>query len=79
MPYPKFDRDKLHIENLEKRKNKVYIEKDHILPTHRPENLSERGHLLVAKTAGRIRGSFGTVKYLLLSGGKPQDDGTLST
>jgi hypothetical protein len=30
MPYPKFDRNKLDIKRLADRKNKVYIERDHI-------------------------------------------------
>jgi hypothetical protein len=55
MPYPKLDRDLLAIKKLDDRKNKVYIEKDSIPVTHKPENLSETGRKLIEKTAGRIR------------------------
>jgi hypothetical protein len=30
MPYPKFDRNLLDVKQLANRKNKVYIERDHI-------------------------------------------------
>ncbi len=55
MPYPKLDRDLLAIKKLVDRKNKVYIEKDHIPVTQKPENLSELGKKLTNKTAERIR------------------------
>lgn len=55
MPYPKLNRDLLSIKKLDDRKNKVYIEKDSIPVTHKPENLSEKGRELIEKTAGRIR------------------------
>ena len=40
MPYPKFDRDKLDVKRLADRKNKVYIERDQMLPDQSPRNLS---------------------------------------
>lgn len=55
MPYPKLDRDQLAIKKLSERKNKVYIEKDHIPVTQKPSNLSELGQKLIEKTAGLIR------------------------
>jgi hypothetical protein len=55
MPYPKLDRDLLSIKKLDDRKNKVYIEKDHVPVTQKPENLSELGEKLIKKTAERIR------------------------
>ncbi len=55
MPYPKFDRSRLEVKKLADRKNKVYIEKDHIPVDHQPEHLSERGYELIEKTAERIR------------------------
>ena len=55
MPYPKLDRDQLAIKNLGDRKNKVYIEKDHVPVTQKPAHLSESGQKLIEKTAGRIR------------------------
>ena len=55
MPYPKLNRDLLAIKKLSDRKNKVYIEKDHIPFTQKPANLSELGEKLIRKTADRIR------------------------
>ena len=55
MAYPKFDRDKLDVKRLEDRKNKVYIERDHVLVTHSPQKLSENGARLIDQTAGRIK------------------------
>jgi len=55
MPYPKLDRDQLAIKKLSDRKNKVYIENDHVPVTQKPAHLSELGQKLIEKTAGRIR------------------------
>lgn len=55
MPYPKFDRDKLDVKRLADRKNKVYIERDQILPDQSPRNLSEKGFRMVEHTVERIR------------------------
>ena len=55
MPYPKFDRTRLDVKKLVDRKNKVYIERDHIPADHKPEHLSERGRQLIESTADRIR------------------------
>jgi len=55
MSYPKFDRTRLEVKKLADRKNKVYIERDHIPVNHKPEHLSDRGWQLIEKTAERIR------------------------
>jgi len=55
MPYPKFDRNLLDVKHLADRKNKVYIEKDHVPVTQPPRNLSEKGLLLIEKTVERIK------------------------
>lgn len=55
MPYPKLDRNKLEIKRLADRKNKVYIEKDHIPVEQPPRNLSEKAFQVIDKTVGRIR------------------------
>jgi len=55
MPYPKLDRDQLSIKKLDTRKNKVYIDNDHIPVTQKPTHLSELGIQLITKTASRIR------------------------
>ena len=54
MPYPKFDRSRLEVKKLTDRKNKVYIEKDHVPVEQLPAHLSEAGQKLIAKTADRI-------------------------
>ena len=55
MPFPQFDRNKLTIKKLSERKNKVFIEKDHIPVTLKPVNLSEAAKGLIRSTAIRIR------------------------
>lgn len=55
MPYPKFDRHRLDIKRLADRKNKVYIERDHIPVTSPPVNLQGSATELIDKTAERIR------------------------
>lgn len=55
MPYPKLDRTRLNIKKLADRKNKVYIERDHIPVDHKPEHFSDRGYQLIEKTVDRIR------------------------
>lgn len=55
MPYPKLNRDLLDVKKLSDRKNKVYIEKDHIPVNQKPANLSETGWKLIRKTADRVR------------------------
>lgn len=55
MTYPKFDRHLLDVKHLTDRKNKVYIERDHIPVNQNPGNLSQRGYRLVNTTAERIR------------------------
>ena len=54
MPYPKLDRDRLSVKKLVDRKNKVYIEKDHVPVDQKPAHLSELGVSLIEKTAERI-------------------------
>ena len=55
MPYPKFNRYHLSVKNLSERKNKVFIEKDHIPVTSHPVNLTDAGIELIEKTAERIK------------------------
>lgn len=69
MPFPKFDRDELSIKNLGERKNKIFIEKDHIPTSHKPENLSEKGFILVSKTAEKIKSARAKGKSVMLAFG----------
>lgn len=55
MPYPQFDRHALNIKPLCARKDKVYIEKDHVPPTAEPRAFSENGQKAIAETVRRIR------------------------
>jgi hypothetical protein len=55
MPYPQLDRRELHILPLSERKNKVWIERDHIPPTARPKAFSEAGARVIEETAARMR------------------------
>lgn len=69
MPYPKLDRDFLAVKKLSDRKNKVYIEKDHVPVTRNPEQLSEKGKSLIEKTADRIRQARREKKSVMLTFG----------
>jgi len=69
MPYPKLNRDKLTINKLAERKNKIDIGNDHIAITQKPENLSEREHGLIEKTAGRIRSARQKQRSVMLAFG----------
>lgn len=55
MVYPKFDRDKLVIKHLSDRKNKVYIEKDHISVNQMPKKLNDKALHIIDKTVDKIR------------------------
>jgi hypothetical protein len=69
MSYPKLDRDQLSIKKLADRKNKVYIEKDHVEPTQKPAHLSESGKKLIEKTADRIRSARQEKRSVMLTFG----------
>jgi hypothetical protein len=57
------------IKKLGERKNKVYIEKDHIPVTQKPANLSEPGQKLIEKTSERIRLARQEKKSVMLTFG----------
>jgi len=69
MPYPKLDRDQLSIRKLSERYSKVCIEKDQVPVTRLPENLSESGHRLIDKAAGRIRMAVQEKRSVMLTFG----------
>jgi hypothetical protein len=69
MSYQKLDRGQLTIKKLCKRKNKVYIEKDHIPITQKPADLSESAYKLIKKTAGRIRSAIQEKRSVMLTFG----------
>jgi len=54
MPYPQFNRHALHIKPLSERKDKVYIERDHVSPDTAPRPFDEKGQKLIAETVERI-------------------------
>jgi hypothetical protein len=69
MTYRKFDRNNLHIKSLAERKNKLFIEKDHVKPSQKPGELSNNGWKLVSETADRIRMARSNGKSVILSFG----------
>lgn len=54
MPHPLLDRRQVKFKPLRERKNKVLIERDHILPTAEPRPLSDACARVVAETAERL-------------------------
>lgn len=69
MPYPKFDRSLLDIKRLSERKNKVFIERDHIPVHQQPRSLSDSARMLIATTAGRIRAARNDQRSVMLTFG----------
>ena len=69
MPHPKFDRDKLSINKLAERNNKLSIENDQIPVSQKPANLSDQGKELIKKTADRIRSARQKQKSVMLTFG----------
>jgi hypothetical protein len=69
MPYPKFDRNKLDIKRLSDRKNKVYIERDHISADQAPRNMPDAAVALVETTAARIKIARGQNRSVMLAFG----------
>ena len=55
MPHTQLDRFRLNVKPLSERKNKVYIERDHIPPTVRPRPFSAAGERLIDETVARLR------------------------
>lgn len=55
MPYPQFDRHALKIKPLSERKDKVYIERDHVPPTAAPKPFSEAGQKVLAEAVERLK------------------------
>jgi len=55
MPYSKFDRNRLYIKSLSNRKNKVYIERDHIPVDCDPGELSESCSKIIQKSVSKIK------------------------
>ena len=54
MPYPQFDRHALRIKPLSERKDKVYIEKDHVTPDTPPVAFDEKSQNVIHETINRI-------------------------
>ena len=69
MPYPKFNRHKLDIKHLADRKNKVFIERDHIPVNRLPQDLNDKGLFLIDKTVEKIRKARQLKRPVILSFG----------
>ncbi len=54
MPYPQFDRHALHIKPLSERKDKVYIEKDHVTPDTPPTAFDDKSQKVIDETIERL-------------------------
>ncbi|HPO15328.1 MAG TPA: hypothetical protein PLI09_17930 [Candidatus Hydrogenedentes bacterium] len=55
MPHPQFDRHALNVKPLSQRKDKVYIEKEHVLPNAEPKPFSETAQKVIDETVQRIK------------------------
>jgi hypothetical protein len=55
MPHEQLDRFRLNVKPLSERKNKVFIERDHIPPTTQPHPFDEAGDRLIDETVDKLR------------------------
>jgi len=69
VPYKKFDRDKIFVKPLSQRKNKVYIERDHIPVTQLPANDGSVFLETVADVSERIKKARCNKKPIMLTFG----------
>lgn len=69
MPYPQFNRHALHIKPLSDRKDKVYIEKDHVAPDTPFRPFSEKGQKVIDETIARIVAARAAGKSRMLTFG----------
>ncbi len=69
MSHPKIDRSRLVIRGLDERKNKVYIEKDHIPVSRKPAGIPYSAQALIVKSANHIRWAKREKKSIMLAFG----------
>ncbi len=69
MPHPQFDRSRLDIRPLAERRNKVRIERDHVLPGSAPRALTPGAAALIAEGADRIRAARAAGRPVMLAFG----------
>lgn len=69
MPYRKFNRDNLSLKQLSGRKNKVFIERDNVPVTQKPESIIADGTQLIETTAEKIRYAKKSGKSIMLTFG----------
>jgi hypothetical protein len=69
MPYAQFDRHALNIKPLSQRKDKVYIERDHVPVTATPSAFSEAGQKVIAEAVERLRSARNAGKSRMLTFG----------
>lgn len=55
MPFPELDRSRLHFKLLKERKNRVFIEKDHVSPSDSPGPLASEALAAIREAGGAIR------------------------
>ncbi len=54
MPYEQFDRHQIIFKSLKERKDRAFIEQDHVPPTAKPEPLSEVSQRVIDETISRL-------------------------
>ena len=54
MPYPQLDRHALNVKPLSQRKDKVYIERDHVPVDATPQAFSQKGQAVIDETVQRL-------------------------
>lgn len=69
MPHPQFDRHALNIKPLNQRKDKVYIEKEHVLPSAEPKPFSEAAQKVIDETVQRLKQARDAKKSRMLAFG----------
>ncbi|HBE41647.1 MAG TPA: hypothetical protein DDW27_10675 [Bacteroidales bacterium] len=69
MPYPKLDRDKLHILSLSERRNQISIERTAVPVTAQAAGLTKADKELISLTAGKIRNARENNRSVILAFG----------
>ncbi len=69
MPFSQFDRRKLLVKPLSERKDKVYIERDHVTPEAKPKDFPPAAQRVIDETIGRLRAARDAGKSRMLTFG----------
>jgi hypothetical protein len=69
MPFPQFDRNRLRLKPLRERKNRVFIERDHVDTDSRPKTISEHNAERIKVMADEIRKSKRNKRSIIMTFG----------